>query len=715
MQNPRSPASPEEITVWSAFLERTDLSAYQVLNIGHDRVLAPDIDATIRDQFRLFTMAFHPDRIAAAHPNLVASATRITQKVTQARFTVQDENRRRDYNISVGLDMGLGDGTFGLPGSINSALLRGAYGRVLVAVSKLRAFDLRLPKVVVVGLESSGKSSTLERLAMRSAFPRGEAFTTRMPIAMKLRFRRHENVVTVRHVKILADGNRQQLAERVIEPLDLPAGAGATQDVVDDNQIAQLIQEAIAAAHPGDRGLDVLVDEEIEIEIRAPNVPDLDLIDLPGIVAMPEHVRASTISCTQRYLRDPNTLVLCVIASPAGTVRGEAEMARIIEEEARRAPAARIWDRTILVLSKVDLQPARLEARLTPGEGDLVGIPATYVVPVINRAQDSGRSIREALSDELGWFNRWCAGRRFSADDMGIPGVLTHLSRLVDAHITNAWVPQEVRRLTEQLQPLRQELANLGSDAMAMGAAGLMELVAVEVLRSIGSFVDDQSNAAAFAPSEFAPSEAAFEGLATPPGSAAELIRRTWAVEVFLRDQLGPAIVHATKIVLSGALASAALPHRLCRFEGLRAQLLARVDGSRALRDAIADARALIHTRGYLDDTSSWQSVHVEQPHSAGVPGSGLFVAPAPPAAPAATRQHCNKGAACKMVVVQHCLIKCLRAGGELLSGANIQAATAEDSRTVAERARLRERIRLFEQAIGVLKAVAAGAAAGGV
>jgi len=50
------------------------------------------------------------------------------------------------------------------------------------------AFAFELPRVVVIGDEKSGKSSTIERLAMAPVFPRQDEFTmTRQPVLLKLR------------------------------------------------------------------------------------------------------------------------------------------------------------------------------------------------------------------------------------------------------------------------------------------------------------------------------------------------------------------------------------------------------------------------------------------------------------------------------------------------------------------------------------------------
>eukprot|EP00976_Prorocentrum_cordatum_P039983 812060-Prorocentrum_minimum.AAC.1 len=50
----------------------------------------------------------------------------------------------------------------------------------------LKEMDLTFPRIIVVGQESTGKSSVLERIAMLPLFPRGEDICTRLPIELRL-------------------------------------------------------------------------------------------------------------------------------------------------------------------------------------------------------------------------------------------------------------------------------------------------------------------------------------------------------------------------------------------------------------------------------------------------------------------------------------------------------------------------------------------------
>ena len=68
--------------------------------------------------------------------------------------------------------------------------------RLIPAVNKLQdvfthvgggtSFGIDLPQIVVVGAQSSGKSSVLENIVGRSFLPRGSGIVTRRPLVLQL-------------------------------------------------------------------------------------------------------------------------------------------------------------------------------------------------------------------------------------------------------------------------------------------------------------------------------------------------------------------------------------------------------------------------------------------------------------------------------------------------------------------------------------------------
>ena len=127
------------------------------------------------------------------------------------------------------------------------------------------------PQLVVVGEESSGKSSVLERLMMTPLLPRADNICTRLPIHVRLRRsdRAEPPKLEVFNVKT-------NTTER--GPYTIAAQSGAA-DV--SEEMGRIIREEQGAL----KG--VSASRIIILHISSPEVPFLDLIDMPGLVTAP--------------------------------------------------------------------------------------------------------------------------------------------------------------------------------------------------------------------------------------------------------------------------------------------------------------------------------------------------------------------------------------------------------------------------------------------
>ena len=118
---------------------------------------------------------------------------------------------------------------------------------------------LDLPQLVVVGSQSSGKSSVLENIVGRSFLPRGSGIVTRRPLVLMMLHHtaQHE------YAEFLHKGKAVFRTDTEIRD-EIEAD---TQRVCGDN-----------------RGLDPT---PIHLRFYSPNVPNLTLVDLPGITKNP--------------------------------------------------------------------------------------------------------------------------------------------------------------------------------------------------------------------------------------------------------------------------------------------------------------------------------------------------------------------------------------------------------------------------------------------
>ncbi|KAJ1620752.1 P-loop containing nucleoside triphosphate hydrolase protein [Pavlovales sp. CCMP2436] len=208
-------------------------------------------------------------------------------------------------------------------------MYRSSYGRIVKSVkraSTLSATSLKLPRIVVVGSESAGKSSTLERIAGVSLFPRDAKICTRMPIRLSL----------------INDDD----APRASVTLKFP---GREDQSVHESQAAAAIGKLMRQVVPPGSGV---IDTELTVEIRKASVPTLDLIDLPGIVAAsiegePADMMQKTRAITERYLRDSNTIVVAVVPANITRVR-DSQAIQLVQACGKEAM-------TLGVLAKADL------------------------------------------------------------------------------------------------------------------------------------------------------------------------------------------------------------------------------------------------------------------------------------------------------------------------------------------------------------------------
>jgi len=165
---------------------------------------------------------------------------------------------------------------------------------LLDAVDQLRGIltkeeDIQLPTIVVVGDQSSGKSSVLEALSGVS-LPRGQNITTRCPLVLRL----INSSSSDDKKKDSADSNSSSSSSSssnsgssgepyaVISTKSMNVSEG--EKIYNLSEVGRYIEDATAQL--AGRGVGV-VSTPIYLSVFRPNCPDLTLVDLPGITRNP--------------------------------------------------------------------------------------------------------------------------------------------------------------------------------------------------------------------------------------------------------------------------------------------------------------------------------------------------------------------------------------------------------------------------------------------
>ncbi|KAI8982380.1 P-loop containing nucleoside triphosphate hydrolase protein [Mycotypha africana] len=191
---------------------------------------------------------------------------------------------------------------------------------------------LKLPSIVVIGSQSSGKSSVLEAIVGHEFLPKGSNMVTRRPIELTL---------------IYTPNQEEEYGE-------FPQlGLGKIHDF-------KKIQKTLVDMNLAVSEAECVSDQPIELRIYSPNVPDLTLIDLPGYIQIsnrnqPETLKKRIEELCEKYIRGPN-IILAVCSANVDLANSPA------------LKASRKWDplglRTIGVITKMDLVPAEVGASI---------------------------------------------------------------------------------------------------------------------------------------------------------------------------------------------------------------------------------------------------------------------------------------------------------------------------------------------------------------
>lgn len=193
------------------------------------------------------------------------------------------------------------------------------------------AFDL--PQLVVVGSQSSGKSSVIEQLVGKDFLPRGRGIVTRVPLVLQL-------------VKS-TDGPWAEFTH------DTRFNQRRFDDFSTVKRTIEQETDRLAGKGKGVRNTPIV------LRVHSPNTIPLTLVDTPGLTRVaiseqPADIEQQIRKMVASYIEQPNSIILAVSAANQDIATSDAlRLARQYDPTG---------DRTIGVLTKLDIMDKGTDA-----------------------------------------------------------------------------------------------------------------------------------------------------------------------------------------------------------------------------------------------------------------------------------------------------------------------------------------------------------------
>ena len=304
---------------------------------------------------------------------------------------------------------------------------------------------IKLPRICSLGTQSSGKSSVLESIVGLDFLPRGDGVVTRRPLELRLCH--------------ISTGDPWAVFEE-------RKGKKFTDFIKVRETIEALTDEVCGK----DKNI---LDKPIVLNVYSQTCPDLTLVDLPGVTRVPiegqpKNIEEITKNMAIRYIEDPLTIILCVIAANSDIATSDGlKLAKEIDTSGSR---------TLGVLTKLDIMDAGTDARKAlmneeiPLKLGYVGVKNRSKLDLNNKI-----SMAETKRKEKEFFKTHPAYKNLPAGNLGTEVLINKLTKIY-FKIIRENLPRIVKAINDRLKTAEEELSSLGQP-MPTDDAGKMSLL----------------------------------------------------------------------------------------------------------------------------------------------------------------------------------------------------------------------------------------------
>ena len=294
----------------------------------------------------------------------------------------------------------------------------------------LKGTNIKLPRIASCGMQSHGKSSTLESITHIS-LPKGDGTVTICPIKISLRNSNKEYA----RIKFEFESEEKyrtiklnEISDKIIEYQNEAKKMHAVETEEKKNEIK-------------------LFDEVIQVEVNRKNAPNLTLYDLPGL-NFKESIKEQSAMINEKYLKEEETTVLLVLS-------GEEEITNAYTIEwMKKIP--NYQKRFNPIITKADRINKKIELYLDEiNSWGLQNNPAL----IINKAGDNlTLSYDEMAKKEISMINQINNIHKYPNIYKGIDELIIHLIELQRKDLAKAF-SDLMSRINEEIS-LNEEAIN---------------------------------------------------------------------------------------------------------------------------------------------------------------------------------------------------------------------------------------------------------------
>jgi WD40 repeat protein len=313
--------------------------------------------------------------------------------------------------------------------------------------------DWQPPQVVVLGQQSSGKSSLLERLAMMSLFPRADDMCTKVPIHLRMRNSETAKVPTIEVFNVkdsrIEDG-----------PHMIPMEWGSIE-------VSKKMDEIMSKETTG---AGVSADRVIIVRFEGPLVPSIDLVDMPGLVQAPAALAEQTLSLVKNQIAKHGDYSMYLVVVTGGEDVSNSPAMRVVQDGGLHAQTLGVFtmcdeltpgSRKVNVLRRA-LQQEQEGADKNPGSDLRYGWVATSCEPCdgeSSRARLKRQTEKEKELCEVLLPDAMRAGRATCG------AVVTRVGEMYLQYVRETWAPTTLLRFKTEMAKVEADDAALGVPA----------------------------------------------------------------------------------------------------------------------------------------------------------------------------------------------------------------------------------------------------------